>query len=232
MSGTYDEKLLAEAPLASKKDRQEGYNLDLLEPERTSSPPVRAYTPATGVVPPEAGASFPPPPREGTPRLEEGQTDFVSTGGANEFRNGDEYYSKPSKPWYKTKTGIIIIIIILLVIIGAAVGGGVAGSHSGKSNNNVVHATSSTSTSPSTNIPAPVESGTSKTSTGAASQATGTLGITRTQQPSSTNTAPGGSDTPSTTVPSITTVPGTTVRTAVPTASPGPPTASPGPATR
>jgi len=190
MSNTYDENLLAEAPAASREARQEGYNIDLLESERPS-PPIPSRTPGAGVPPAGAGASF-PPAREVTPRLEEGQNDYGSTGGAKEVTSlGDrgEYDSKSGKkvPWHRTTRGVIILAVLALIIIAAAVGGGVGGALGGKSNNNKVTKSGATPSSTAPAEPSGINSSNSTesetTSTSAPStSASAPIGVTISKQ--------------------------------------------------
>ncbi|THH30470.1 hypothetical protein EUX98_g3719 [Antrodiella citrinella] len=110
MSVEYDERLLASAPAATRKERQEGYNIDLLDNGRgaptsgSSTPPVLA--------PNEDYAENGLPAKEVTPR-----------------------YASATTPWYKTKKGLIILFVAAIVIIAAVVGGAVGGTV-GKHKNN------------------------------------------------------------------------------------------------
>ncbi|SJL06933.1 uncharacterized protein ARMOST_10275 [Armillaria ostoyae] len=101
MSG-YDEALLAEAPAATRAQLQEGYNPDILRPNRT--PPVRNDT-----DPDPESQSGPPTSKEHLPLSAES--------------------SPPLRriPFWRTRKGIIIIVIAVIVVIGAVVGGAVGG---------------------------------------------------------------------------------------------------------
>ncbi|KAK0218971.1 hypothetical protein IW262DRAFT_1483336 [Armillaria fumosa] len=116
MSG-YDEALLAEAPAATRTQLQEGYNPDILRPNRT--PPVRNDT-----DPDPESQSGPPTSKEHLPLSAES--------------------SPPLRRilFWRTRKGIIIIVIAVIVVIGAVVGGAVGGtvgkSSSGNSSDNSV----------------------------------------------------------------------------------------------
>ncbi|KAK0186965.1 hypothetical protein F5146DRAFT_1003949 [Armillaria mellea] len=107
MSG-YDEALLAEAPAATRAQLQEGYNPDILRPNRT--PPVRNDT-----DPDPESQSGPPTSKEHLP---------LSAESSSPLRR---------IPFWRTRKGIIIIVIAVIVVIGAVVGGAVGGTV-GKSN--------------------------------------------------------------------------------------------------
>ncbi|KAK0200489.1 hypothetical protein DFS33DRAFT_161819 [Desarmillaria ectypa] len=110
MSG-YDQALLAEAPAATKAQLQEGYNPDILRPNRTS--PVRSDT-----DPDPESQSGPPTSKEHLP---------LSAGSSPPLRR---------IPFWRTRKGIIIIVIAVIVVIGAVVGGAVGGTVGKSSNNN------------------------------------------------------------------------------------------------
>ncbi|KAK0477594.1 hypothetical protein IW261DRAFT_268164 [Armillaria novae-zelandiae] len=101
MSG-YDEALLADAPAATRAQLQEGYNPDILRPNRT--PPVRNDS-----DPDPESQSGPPTSKEHLPLSAES--------------------SPPLRriPFWRTRKGIIIIVIAVIVVIGAVVGGAVGG---------------------------------------------------------------------------------------------------------
>ncbi|KAG7442071.1 uncharacterized protein BT62DRAFT_922889 [Guyanagaster necrorhizus] len=119
MSG-YDQALLAEAPAATKAQLQEGYNPDILRPNRT--PPVLSDT-----EPDPESQSGPPTSKEHLP---------LSAGSSSPLRR---------IPFWRTRKGIIIIVIAVIVVIGAVVGGavgGTVGKSSNKNNNAVVSGSS------------------------------------------------------------------------------------------
>jgi len=104
-SNHYDENLLGAAPKATREQRQEGYNIDLLNQSRTrqdvkSTPP--ALTPRSTDV--EAAMQ---PSKEG----------FVAANGGG----------RSHTPFLQSTKGKIIILIAAIVIVGAVVGGAVGG---------------------------------------------------------------------------------------------------------
>ncbi|VDB99486.1 unnamed protein product [Peniophora sp. CBMAI 1063] len=136
--GTYDERLLAEAPQATRAAKQEGYNVDLLNqphPAGGSSNSLQDPVPAQAVTP-NRNAYTPPTPAD---------ADAVP-----------QLYPSRKTPWYRTTRGIIILAVVALVIIGAVVGGAVGGTvGKSKSNNSAVpnpsSSSSATASAPSSN---------------------------------------------------------------------------------
>ncbi|TFK50578.1 hypothetical protein OE88DRAFT_269911 [Heliocybe sulcata] len=127
----YDERLLASAPAATRAEKQEGYNIDLLDEE-----PSRAGRASTthdhtgGYVQGNrySGAASAPD----TPSLEEKPGPL----------------SRGRTPWWRTATGIAVLVILSLIIVGAVVGGAVGGSlGSRKSQNDLAEGSSSSSAS-------------------------------------------------------------------------------------
>jgi len=115
---SYDEKLLASAPKATKAQLQDGYNPDILI-EKKPTP----KTPKTiVVVDPEAAK------RDQTPVQREESSSLIT---------------EKKRPFYTTMKGIIIIAIVVIAIIIAAVVGGVVGSRNSKAQNDVVPSSSS-----------------------------------------------------------------------------------------
>ncbi|KAJ3480051.1 hypothetical protein NLI96_g8630 [Meripilus lineatus] len=110
----YDERLLASAPVATRAEKQEGYNVDLLEGPRNTT----------------SGKNSPPPVPPTVPLAS--NVDHAENGMRKQ-----ESYAKyaDDTPWYKTKKGLIGIVIVVIVVIAAVVGGAVGGTV-GKSNNN------------------------------------------------------------------------------------------------
>ncbi|KAF8904913.1 hypothetical protein CPB85DRAFT_952558 [Mucidula mucida] len=104
-NGHYDQALLAEAQAPTKAQLQEGYNADILRPNRT---PVRNDTSSSG------------------PR---------STPASKEHLPIPVTQPPTKQPFWRTRKGMIIIAIVALVIIGAVVGGAVGGTVGKKSNN-------------------------------------------------------------------------------------------------
>ncbi|RDX45996.1 hypothetical protein OH76DRAFT_1407333 [Lentinus brumalis] len=132
MSG-YDERLLANAPVATRAEKQEGYNIDLLDEHKPAG--IRS----TSTTPPPVPALSPDASR-------------AETGGyANSTRGGYSSVAASTKPWYKTRKWLIIFLIAAIVVIAAVVGGAVGGT--------VGHHSNSSAVASSTNPAAGQESG-------------------------------------------------------------------------
>ncbi|XP_006464128.1 hypothetical protein AGABI2DRAFT_153085 [Agaricus bisporus var. bisporus H97] len=103
----YDEQLLAHAPEVTKADLQDGYNPDILVPQRP---------PASRVLSPDSDSD---------------RHDVESAGGASQPK--EKIYSTKPKSFWKTRKGIIVLtsIVILIAVILGAVLGGVLGSRKG-----------------------------------------------------------------------------------------------------
>ncbi|KAG1751756.1 hypothetical protein EDB19DRAFT_2035786 [Suillus lakei] len=139
-NGAYDQNLLDEAPVATRAQRQEGYNVDLLDDRPTRPASTQPLKPQT----------FP------------GDTDVESSSVTQEkiIPGNASYASRPAQSFWRTRNGKITIFIVAIVVLGAVVGGAVGGTV-GKigSNNNtpssnaisseISNIPSSTSTSPS-----------------------------------------------------------------------------------
>ncbi|KAL1937959.1 hypothetical protein VTO73DRAFT_12709 [Trametes versicolor] len=103
MSGAYDERLLASAPAATRAEKQEGYNIDLLD-DRHAAP-----------------TSHTPPP---VPVLSANHTKAEAGGYA---------YPPPARlPWYKTRKWIFIMALGTVVVLAAVIGGAVGGTYRGR----------------------------------------------------------------------------------------------------
>jgi len=100
---TYDENLLASAPIATKAQLQDGYNPDILVDKNASLPTPKS----AGVVDPEAANRVQTPVQR---------------------QQSDSLIKEKKRPFYTTKKGIIFIVVAVLVIIIVAVVGGVVGS--------------------------------------------------------------------------------------------------------
>jgi len=136
--GGYDESLLQVAPKITKTDRQQGYNVDLLEQGGTSNfygpqfgpdatrPSPQQFTP--GYEQPQSQQSKPPQQpgssndHSALPSLE--KVDYYSPAGPLNQRDiyATNTYTPPKKPWFRTKRGLAIIFLIVLLIAGAVVG--------------------------------------------------------------------------------------------------------------
>ncbi|KAI1790822.1 hypothetical protein LXA43DRAFT_1095047 [Ganoderma leucocontextum] len=121
MSG-YDERLLASAPAATRAEKQEGYNIDLLEDDRGRS---------------GARSNSATPPPANTAALSTDHSKAEAGGYAGSARNAytPASVSAAPKPWYKTRKWLIIFLIGGVVIVAAVVGGAVGGTAGHKNNN-------------------------------------------------------------------------------------------------
>jgi len=120
---SYDHTLLSSVPGPTRAEKQEGYNVGLLEDSRDRGDPS--------------------PPANGTASEHHGGVLDYSPGAVSYARKEDppttNDYEPVDKrvPWYRTRKGIIGIVVAILVIIAAAVGGGVGGTrHSSHSTHN------------------------------------------------------------------------------------------------
>ncbi|KAG2078593.1 hypothetical protein BDR04DRAFT_1138187 [Suillus decipiens] len=106
--GAYDQNLLDEAPVATKAQRQEGYNVDLLDdrPVRpTSTQPLQS------------------------PRTIPSDVDLESSSLTREKivpGVSATHASRPTQSFWRTRNGKITIFVVAIIIIGAVVGGAVA----------------------------------------------------------------------------------------------------------
>ncbi|KAI0050748.1 hypothetical protein FA95DRAFT_1570336 [Auriscalpium vulgare] len=103
VSGSYDQSLLASVPDPTRAEKQEGYNVDLLEKgqQRPASPPPGAAKPLL-------------PSSHSQDRI-------------HGVDAGAHTHTKPKTPWYRTRYGLLGLAVAALVVIGAAVGGAVGG---------------------------------------------------------------------------------------------------------
>ncbi|KAG2112948.1 hypothetical protein BD769DRAFT_1673919 [Suillus cothurnatus] len=107
-SGAYDQNLLDEAPAATRAQRQEGYQVDLLDDR-----PIR--TASTQPLKP--------------PHIIPSDTDVESSSLTREkvVPGATAYASRPTQSFWRTRNGKITIFVVAIVIIGAVVGGAVGG---------------------------------------------------------------------------------------------------------
>ncbi|KAI9461948.1 hypothetical protein BJY52DRAFT_1185294 [Lactarius psammicola] len=118
---SYDRSLLSSVPGPTRAEKQEGYNVDLLEEGRDRRAPS---PPTNGAASDHNGTLLDYSP---------GAMSYARKDGPTTTTNDYEPIEK-RVPWYRTRKGIIGIVMALLVIIAAAVGGGVGGTrHSSKS---------------------------------------------------------------------------------------------------
>jgi len=125
---SYDHTLLSSVPDPTRAEKQEGYNVNLLEESRDR----RAITlPTNGAAPEQNGAVLDYSPGA------------VSYARKEELPTTNEYEAVEKRvPWYRTRKGKIgIAAVLLLIIIAAAVGGGVGGSHHSHSSKNNANGT-------------------------------------------------------------------------------------------
>ncbi|KAI0255587.1 hypothetical protein BJV78DRAFT_1279327 [Lactifluus subvellereus] len=127
----YDQSLLSSVPGPTRAEKQEGYNVDLLEEARNRRP----LSPPNGVGPDQSGAGLDYSP---------GAVSY-----ARKEEPPDRHYETGIRkvPWYRRRWGIVVIVVVALLIIGGAVGGGVGGtrhgSHPHSTNNNGTGSTGS-----------------------------------------------------------------------------------------
>jgi len=123
--GDYDERLLNNAPKATKAELQEGYNVNLLASDSSDSP-MNARTQATID---EHG-----PHEAGTPP------------------NKETYPSSYSVPWYRQGKWRVLMLVVAVVIIGAVVGGVVGHVVSVNNRNNKSNAPKIPTSNPSSSM--------------------------------------------------------------------------------
>jgi len=105
-NSSYDRDLLASAPVATRQERQEGYNVDLLE---KGDGPARTPSGRGSPVPVSLKEQTLPTPQRRT-------TDETSSPSL-----------KRATPFWRTGKGIGLIVIAIIVILGAVIGGAVGG---------------------------------------------------------------------------------------------------------
>jgi len=131
-NATYDRTLLSNIPDPTRAEKQEGYNVDLLDDGRDLSAPDgipsehHVLAPAEGYSP---GA-------------------IALARKQGQIENGHE--QKLAKtPWYRTRWGITAIVIAIVLVIGAVVGGAVGGTQHHHSKNNTSNSGNQSSLNPS-----------------------------------------------------------------------------------
>ncbi|KAI0684557.1 hypothetical protein BC835DRAFT_1310505 [Cytidiella melzeri] len=130
MSG-YDEHLLAAAPAATREQKQESYNIDLLK----NSPSGASVQDDSNNAPTAPAAH-----------------DHEAESGFSTKERMDPYSARPV-PWYRTKKWIVIFVILGVVVVAAVVGGAVGGTVGHKSHKNTPSTTSSNSTGGAGGVP-------------------------------------------------------------------------------
>ncbi|KAH7922476.1 hypothetical protein BV22DRAFT_1048848 [Leucogyrophana mollusca] len=146
-NGGYDQNLLDAAPVATRAQLQEGYNVDLLdEPQQQQPQPRRSHSvhhrAQQSQSHPHPQSHTPPPPLP-VPKDSNGaeypmQPEYLHQDysrqplALNPSQEKDVYWApKPSQPtpqsFWRTRNGVITIALIALVVVGAVVGGAVGG---------------------------------------------------------------------------------------------------------
>lgn len=144
----YDQNLLGAAPEATKEQRQEGYDVDLLTQNQAH----------------QGGNATPP---DLTPR----STDVETALRPKEYNNLAAVTEASRISFFQSTKGKIAIVIVIIVIIGAVVGGAVGGTVGKHKNNNSSVLPSSNTTSNSSNTSGNTTEGSgSSNSTGSGAQ--------------------------------------------------------------
>jgi len=143
MSG-YDESLLKEAPEASRAERQKGYNIDLLVPDRVQSP--AADPPRTPSAPP--GPSFPPASGESEVATGTNGPGAKEYGSISQEEGGALRPDAEPLPFWRTTKGKLLISLVALIVIAAIVGGAVGGATSSKGGSKAANPSTTSSPAP------------------------------------------------------------------------------------
>jgi len=110
---SYDRTLLSSVPDPTRAEKQEGYNVDLLDNGSAPAPPKEVPSEGHGPAP---AVGYSP-----------GAASY-----AREVGTTKEYESAatPTKvPWYRKRWGIAFIVIVVVCVIAGVVGGVVGGTH-------------------------------------------------------------------------------------------------------
>jgi hypothetical protein len=132
----YDRTLLSSVPDPTRAEKQEGYNVDLLDDGRDR----RGTTPSN-----ELAATATSDHQHGGPTV------GYSPGAVSYARKEEGVASNglepvtPKVPWYRTRRGVIFIVIGAVLIIAAIVGGAVGGTHHSSHHTTPSNASSSVS---------------------------------------------------------------------------------------
>ncbi|KAG1750437.1 uncharacterized protein EDB91DRAFT_1244022 [Suillus paluster] len=124
-NGGYDQNLLDEAPAATRAQRQEGYNVDLLDDR-----PNRPLSTQPLQTPP--------------PQITHRDTDVESNSQEKVVPGAVTNASPPTKSFWRRRNGIITIFVIVVVVLGAVIGGavgGTVGKHSSTTSTNAASTT-------------------------------------------------------------------------------------------
>ncbi|KAG1767351.1 hypothetical protein EV702DRAFT_1203724 [Suillus placidus] len=178
-NGAYDQNLLDEAPATTKAQRQEGYNVDLLDDRPTRSASTQPLKP---------------------PQTIPSDTDVESSSltGEKIVPGAATYASHPTQSFWRTRNGKITIFVIAVVVLGAVVGGAVGGTVGKIGSNNHIPApqnvTSGSSTASSTSSSSYNGTGVTQITTGRSSTDTNTTPTPSSTAPGLTPTKDAGSD--------------------------------------
>ncbi|KAJ8585653.1 hypothetical protein M405DRAFT_865233 [Rhizopogon salebrosus TDB-379] len=112
--GAYDQALLDEAPAATRAQRQEGYNVDLLDSRPTRPLSTQPFQPSPPPIAPRDIESF-----------------------SKENIVPPTYAQKSTRSFWRSRNGVITMFVIAVVVLGAVIGGAVGGTVGKNSNNNV-----------------------------------------------------------------------------------------------
>ncbi|KAI9511226.1 hypothetical protein F5148DRAFT_1172756 [Russula earlei] len=130
---SYDRTLLSSVPDPTRAEKQEGYDVDILDEsrDRRAPTPPKALAPSDQQHGPSAVGYSPG-------ALSYARKEEQAPAPATTTANGYELVLE-KVPWYRTRWGIIAIVVVIILIIGGAVGGAVGGTRHGsdksKSNN-------------------------------------------------------------------------------------------------
>ncbi|OJA20263.1 hypothetical protein AZE42_04298 [Rhizopogon vesiculosus] len=172
--GAYDQALLDEAPAATRSQKQEGYNVDLLDSRPTRPVSTQIHSPPPPITHPDAERN-------------------------SQERIAPTYAQKPTKSFWRSRNGKITMFVVAILVLGAVIGGvvgGVVGKK--KSSNTSANPSSSSSATPSetstggqvsdgsstSTTPPSIGSGVADGSSGSGNRTTSSLSLT--SLPSST----------------------------------------------
>jgi hypothetical protein len=129
-AGGYDESLLQFAPQITRADRQQGYNVDILEQgagyQYGANVPRRQ--PIAQGYEPRRFQQRQPPQQPSYPYDQSIPPSFEKAEYYSSSSNEDQRDIfainpfKPKKPWFRTKRGLLILFVVILVVAGATVG--------------------------------------------------------------------------------------------------------------
>ncbi|OAX38408.1 hypothetical protein K503DRAFT_770526 [Rhizopogon vinicolor AM-OR11-026] len=165
--GAYDQALLDEAPAATRAQRQEGYNVDLLDTRPTRPTSTQILSPPPPITHPDAERN-------------------------SQEKIAPTYAQKPTKSFWRSRNGKITMFVVAVLVLGAVIGGivgGVVGKK--KSSNTSTNPSSSSSATSSETAPGL----TFDTSTTSPTTATATVAVTATSTSSTEGSNNSGGNT-------------------------------------